>query len=72
MRAKPSECRKQAGAGREANTSKASFPERRLFYLNRHRHCEEGALPDEAISTCVWGLLRAKSALAMTIHRGLQ
>ena len=29
-----SECRKQAWAGREANTHKASFTERRLFYLN--------------------------------------
>jgi len=28
-----SECRKQAWAGREANIHKASFTERRLFYL---------------------------------------
>jgi len=31
-----SECQKQAWAGCEANIYKASFIERRLFYLNRH------------------------------------
>jgi hypothetical protein len=30
-----SECQNQAKAGREANIHKASFIERRLFYLNR-------------------------------------
>jgi len=33
MMAKPSECRKQAWVGREAKIHKASFIERRLFYL---------------------------------------
>ncbi len=32
-----SECRKQAWAGREANIHKASFIERRLFYLKIHK-----------------------------------
>ena len=31
-----SECRKQAWARREANIHKASFTERRLFYLKIH------------------------------------
>jgi hypothetical protein len=31
-----SECRKQAWAGCEANILKASFTERRLFYLKIH------------------------------------
>jgi L-arabinose isomerase len=39
-----------------------------MFMGNNIRHCEEVALPDEAISSSRWGLLRAKSknALAMT------
>ncbi len=35
MKAKLSECQKQAEAGHEANIHKASFIERRLFYLNK-------------------------------------
>jgi hypothetical protein len=83
MMAKLSECRKQAWVGSEANIHKASFTERRLFYLNHHRHCEEGALPDEAISPTVWeialgtpalagGARENKYALAMTIYKGMQ
>ena len=34
MKVKPSKYRKQARAGSEANIHKASFTERRLFYLN--------------------------------------
>jgi|GEM_PF-3823084 len=80
MKAKPSECRKQAWAAREANLHGASFIERRLFYLNyRHlRHCEVGVLPNEAISTTVCGIasgtlaLENKYALAVTIQMGMQ
>ncbi len=35
MKAKPSECKRQVKAGYEAK-DKASFIERRLFYLMRH------------------------------------
>jgi hypothetical protein len=34
MKVKLSECRKQAWSGSEADIHKASFIERRLFYLN--------------------------------------
>jgi hypothetical protein len=33
-----SDCRKQAREGCEPNIHKASFTERRLFYLNYHSH----------------------------------
>lgn len=36
MKAKPSEWQRQARAGREANIHKASFIERRPFYLTRY------------------------------------
>jgi len=38
MKEKPFKYRKQARAGSEAIIQKASFTERRLFYLNFHCH----------------------------------
>lgn len=68
----PPECRDQAWARSEADIHKASFIERRLFFLSDERHCEEDASPSEAISLAVWRLLRSTSALAMTIHKGMK
>jgi hypothetical protein len=82
--ARQGKCAPHASAGeREPNIYKASFTERRLFYLNHHRHCEEGAFPDEAISATVWGIASRtpalaggarenESALAMTNYKGMQ
>jgi|OpeIllAssembly_1097287.scaffolds.fasta_scaffold586481_2 hypothetical protein len=69
---KPPECRGQAWARSEADIHKASFIERRLFFLSGQRHCEEDASPSEAISLAAWRLLRATSALAMTIYKGMK
>jgi len=41
MRENPSECEKQARAGREPNIPKASFSEQRLFYL-KTKMCYKG------------------------------
>jgi len=36
------------------------------FFIDKVRHCEEGVLPDEAISQCKLRLLRLLRSLAMT------
>ena len=56
MKTKPSECRKQARAENEANIHKASFTERRLFYLNRlHVIARRTHLPWYGLSRTVPG-----------------
>lgn len=73
MKAKLPECQKRAWSGSEANIHKASFTERRLFYLNYYCHCEEGVLPDVAISNMMWEIASGKNkyALAMTKFKGM-
>ena len=43
----------------------AKAPRRAIYFIYITCRCEEGALPDEAISSLKWGLLWA-SGLAMT------
>jgi hypothetical protein len=80
-----SECRKQAWAGSEAIIHKASFTERRLFYLIRHnnRHYEGAPVlcPKQSpycSGDCFVGKYTLLATLAphasagVTNHKGLQ
>jgi hypothetical protein len=68
----------------EANIHKASFTERRLFYLNRHCHCKEVVLHYESTAVLVrrnahlhWRAAQVlgkdqKNALALAVYKGMQ
>jgi hypothetical protein len=60
-----SECQNQAWAGSEANIHKASFIERRLFYLNYHH------LRPERSRTFLCGAVEGQFQVTIVI-KGLQ
>jgi hypothetical protein len=74
MKTKPSECLKQARAGCEPNIHRASFTERRLFYLNR-LHVTSALAPHTHMLSRKNVRTKWRAVLGsagMTIYKGMQ